>query len=1220
MPKRFDDDVLEETPTVLGIGVGDRIADQYEVLEPLGAGGMGQVFLVRDLHLDEVMALKALPPYLASSPKAREALRREAKNALGLHHSALARVHTYGVQEEHPYLVMEYVKGRSLRDLLAESGTLELERVQALVRELAAGLEHAHARGVVHRDVKPENILLREDGSPVLIDFGIATTAEGGAVDPRVLPTAGSLAYMSPEHLRGEEATPAMDLYSLAVVAFECLAGRLPFDAEDPVDQRDQILTGAFEVPEDFPEGLERVFRRALAPLPEGRYRSAIELSGAFSDPGGLPGQAAPAESGVGAGGLADEQVQEVLEGVPDPSPGEKSGSLALWGARLGAIVVGVVVWHLGAFGAGFVGRSLGVPGWIRGLAQDPLCDSMQAAILRTGSSGFVMFLAAGFVPGLLLRFLGARLGQRVPGIGSWLSAGAILGSLYYLGMMSVIAHGLKGQDPAALMVLRADWAGVWSVEGAAHATILAPEILGGDIGSILAIAFLFAGRGEGFGSGTLWLFLHSRFFADLGFQYVLWRWLGVGEEVFDPIILAMYTSPVLCGIALGLVWQGMLLPVSMLAWPLMRVACRERAATDLWFRLTSWAVTVAFFPAMLAHLAPEELELRLYRGAMLGVFLAALTSYSLGRRVLARATVAAALFCMASSPAFAAGNVPVLEPMFVHGSVSPHYLSGQPMAATVDPTGTRFALTQRVSMVDEEGPKPRIVLRVISIADGQVVFEHFFGIRESPEFCFGFDGETLLYEEGGEWIVVDLRSGEEIFRFAGSVSPGGGWRQVVGGSLVGLLRFRARDFPREGGAKAGGFEFRVYDPRSGRKLADSVAFLEEESPRSGDYDCVGVDGEIRWIRKTDGAVVARIREPGVLGEVAQALAVPLGEVVESASPRSRLSASFPGSRRVLHLGPHGRWWVGGDEGTEESSVTSSALDLWTALRVDVGAGRVLVGSEFGTVQVFDLRGRSQGRRDEVLDEAIREFEVVPDVGFEARGEGPRVARLSDDLGRLTYGRRQEPDRDPSKAGESRTVYSLSGRSNLTLGLGRESYAFIDRDPPYDLETGSVIRSTLVATPGYRRASLDRAFCVGGLVLFSPREDYLLSIRGGSLEIHDTGDGRLLHARQAFSQGVDPERGVFLKDGERLLLSGQPSALGGSFPLVQLIRVRRKPGTFLTRGAEIERGKGAILKSGPMTCHVVSLEAGLIVVGGIDGRLYFFDLEDVLAAAGGEGS
>jgi serine/threonine-protein kinase len=212
------------------------LADRYEIETPIGRGGMGAVYLARELRLDRAVAIKVLPPELAIDDRYRRRFLREARTVAALSHPNIVPIHAVDEAAEWVYFVMGYVAGETLAQRVARCGPLSPGDGARLLREIGEALAYAHACGVVHRDVKPDNILLdTATGRALLSDFGIAHVSGDGRPPPPPVaprgPVLGTAAFMSPEQARGEPVDARSDLYSLGVVGFYALSGRLPFDA-----------------------------------------------------------------------------------------------------------------------------------------------------------------------------------------------------------------------------------------------------------------------------------------------------------------------------------------------------------------------------------------------------------------------------------------------------------------------------------------------------------------------------------------------------------------------------------------------------------------------------------------------------------------------------------------------------------------------------------------------------------------------------------------------------------------------------------------------------------------------------------------------------------------------------------------------------------------------------------------------------------------------------
>src|SRR5262245_55868893 len=204
---------------------------RYHIVERIAAGGMGEVFRAHDAVLAREVAIKILHRSLAGDPAFVDRFRREARAAAGLAHPNIVAVYDWGAVDGVYYMVMEYVRGASVRHLLNERGRLEPSQVVDILRQTLLALGHAHHEGFVHRDMKPENLLVTRDGVVKVADFGLARAYADGRVTQAGAVT-GTVQYLAPEQIRGEPADPRSDLYSLGIVAYELLTGKLPFTGE----------------------------------------------------------------------------------------------------------------------------------------------------------------------------------------------------------------------------------------------------------------------------------------------------------------------------------------------------------------------------------------------------------------------------------------------------------------------------------------------------------------------------------------------------------------------------------------------------------------------------------------------------------------------------------------------------------------------------------------------------------------------------------------------------------------------------------------------------------------------------------------------------------------------------------------------------------------------------------------------------------------------------
>jgi len=259
-----------------------RTLGKYKVLEEIGKGGMAIVYKAFDAALQRVVAMKVLLPQLAMDRTLVQRFQREAITAANLRHPNIVTIHDVGTRDGYYYIVMEYLEGPSLQQELRRVGALPLPRVVNLVAQLASALDYAHQQGLVHRDVKPSNIMIGLGDRVTLTDFGLVKAA-GSTRLTQDGTSVGTLAYMAPEQLRGEEVDYRSDVYSLGVVVYEMLTGKLPFQAATSYEAMRLVLSQKPVPPSRLRKGLspqaDRVLLRALAKKPEERFRSAGELA-----------------------------------------------------------------------------------------------------------------------------------------------------------------------------------------------------------------------------------------------------------------------------------------------------------------------------------------------------------------------------------------------------------------------------------------------------------------------------------------------------------------------------------------------------------------------------------------------------------------------------------------------------------------------------------------------------------------------------------------------------------------------------------------------------------------------------------------------------------------------------------------------------------------------------------------------------------------------------
>jgi serine/threonine protein kinase len=249
---------------------------RYTVERRLGRGGMATVELARDEQLGRRVAVKRLFPSLAGDDVFQTRFLREARTAAALSHPNLVAVYDVGEEDGLPFIVMEYVEGETLAELMARTGSLDVDRAVDLLLQVCAGLQHAHAAGLVHRDIKPQNILVRSDGVAKVADFGIARTLQATKLT-QTGAVLGTAAYLAPEQAAGEPVTASADVYSLGAVAYELVSGRPPYRVESLADLAVAQRHPPAPLP-GVPGEIEGAILRALSADPKARP-SAAELA-----------------------------------------------------------------------------------------------------------------------------------------------------------------------------------------------------------------------------------------------------------------------------------------------------------------------------------------------------------------------------------------------------------------------------------------------------------------------------------------------------------------------------------------------------------------------------------------------------------------------------------------------------------------------------------------------------------------------------------------------------------------------------------------------------------------------------------------------------------------------------------------------------------------------------------------------------------------------------
>lgn len=257
------------------------VIGNYRIVEKLGEGGMGTVYRGIDMMLEREVAIKALRAELTSNPELAERFRAEAVTLAKLNHSNIATLHTFFRQGNEFFMVMEFVKGETLDNFLRRAGAMAVERAVTLFCQALDGIGHAHSLGIIHRDIKPANMMIAMNGSMKVMDFGIARVL-GTSRMTRQGNIVGTIEYMSPEAIQGYDVDARSDIYSLGILLFEMITGRLPFVADSEFKMMMAQIQQAPPAPRSFaphiPLAIEQAIMRSLAKNPDARFQGVIEF------------------------------------------------------------------------------------------------------------------------------------------------------------------------------------------------------------------------------------------------------------------------------------------------------------------------------------------------------------------------------------------------------------------------------------------------------------------------------------------------------------------------------------------------------------------------------------------------------------------------------------------------------------------------------------------------------------------------------------------------------------------------------------------------------------------------------------------------------------------------------------------------------------------------------------------------------------------------------
>jgi len=261
--------------------IGQLIKERYEIVELLGEGGMAFVYKAKDMQLKRMVAIKTLKPNYVEQTTFVERFKREAQTAANLNHPNIVQIFDWGIEEE-PYFVMEYIEGNTLTSIISNRKSISLSDVLFIGAQVANGLQAAHSQGLVHRDIKPGNIMITPGGKVKVTDFGIVSIQNEESDITKTGSILGTASYISPEQAQGKAVSVGSDLYSLGTVLYELIAGNPPFEAESPIATATKHLT---EKPEklskyrkDLPKGIENAILKLLHKTPKDRFKSAEDL------------------------------------------------------------------------------------------------------------------------------------------------------------------------------------------------------------------------------------------------------------------------------------------------------------------------------------------------------------------------------------------------------------------------------------------------------------------------------------------------------------------------------------------------------------------------------------------------------------------------------------------------------------------------------------------------------------------------------------------------------------------------------------------------------------------------------------------------------------------------------------------------------------------------------------------------------------------------------
>ena len=328
--------------------IGRVLDNRYELVEFIGKGGMALVYRAIDKRTGHSVAVKILRPEFNQDAEFSSRFEREAMAASKMSHHNIVNLLDVGQDADLRYLVMEYVKGRTLKEVIRQKGALPPTVAAQIGIRILSALQHAHKNGIIHRDIKPQNILVHSDGLIKVADFGIARVAGSNTIstDDSVM---GSVHYFSPEQAKGEPVTAASDLYSVGVVLYEMLTGKPPFDGETPVAVAMQHIGGKAkpisELNPAVPPAMERVVEKAMEKRPERRYQSALEMAQDLQ-------RALQEPDGTWLGRLPDQPISSLVQHTGTTERTKPIHTRQWWLTRIGLVAMVMLVIGGMTFGA----------------------------------------------------------------------------------------------------------------------------------------------------------------------------------------------------------------------------------------------------------------------------------------------------------------------------------------------------------------------------------------------------------------------------------------------------------------------------------------------------------------------------------------------------------------------------------------------------------------------------------------------------------------------------------------------------------------------------------------------------------------------------------------------------------------------------------------------------------------------------------------------------